>query len=135
MATVRSGTDTSPAGHNRAVEIWHNPRCSKSRTAKAALADKHPDHAERRYLDDPPTVAELDDVLGRLGLQPWEVTRLKEPRAKELGLAAAPRDRAAWLAVLAENPVLIERPIVLTDDGRAFVARTPEALEEALSGD
>jgi arsenate reductase (glutaredoxin) len=112
------------------VEIWHNPRCSKSRTAKAALVDKHPDHVERRYLDDPPTVAELDGVLGRSGMEPWDITRLTEPRAGELGLDTAPRERAAWLAVLADNPGLIERPIVITDDGRALVVRTAEALEE-----
>ncbi|OLR90145.1 ArsC/Spx/MgsR family protein [Actinokineospora bangkokensis] len=114
------------------MEIWHNPRCSKSRTAKSALTGTHPDHTERRYLDDPPTPEELSDVCDRLGLQPWEITRMKEPRAKELNLAEQPRDRATWLRTLADNPVLIERPIVLTDDGRAHIARTPEALDDAL---
>ncbi|PPK70100.1 ArsC/Spx/MgsR family protein [Actinokineospora auranticolor] len=114
------------------MEIWHNPRCTKSRTAKAALDDAAPGHTERRYLDEPPTAAELAEVLTKLGRQPWEITRLKEPRAKELGLADLPRDRDAWIAVLAANPVLIERPIVITDDGRAYVARSPEALSEAL---
>ena len=115
------------------MEIWHNPRCSKSRAAKSALDDAAPGHTERRYLDDPPTEAELDDVLTRLGLQPWDITRMKEPRAKELGLAQLPRERAAWIAVLAANPVLIERPIILTDDGRAVLARTPEAVDDALA--
>jgi len=133
VTTVRSGTDTVPVGHNRAVEIWHNPSCSKSRAARSALADNRPEHTERRYLDNPPTVAELDDVLGKLGREPWDITRMKEARAKELGLATEPRDRATWLRILADNPILIERPIVITDDGRAFVARTPEAVDEALS--
>ncbi|MGX7825136.1 ArsC/Spx/MgsR family protein [Actinokineospora sp. 24-640] len=114
------------------MEIWHNPRCSKSRSAKAALGEVAPGHTERRYLDDPPTGAELDDVLTRLDAQPWDITRMKEPRATELGLAGLPRERGAWIAVLAANPVLIERPIILTDDGRAVLARTPEAIEEAI---
>ncbi|GAA4290202.1 arsenate reductase family protein [Actinokineospora soli] len=115
------------------MEIWHNPRCSKSRAAKAALDSASPDHTERRYLDDPPTEAEIEDVLTRLGMQPWEITRMKEPRAKELGLAGFPRERAAWIAVLAANPVLIERPIILTDDGRAVIGRSPESIDDALA--
>nr|WP_091450871.1 arsenate reductase family protein [Actinokineospora iranica] len=114
------------------MEIWHNPRCSKSRAAKSALAENAPEHTERRYLDNPPTEAELAEVLVKLGKEPWEITRLKEPLAKELGLADRPRDRDDWIAVLAANPVLIERPIVITDDGRAYLARTPEAVQEAL---
>ncbi|WP_018684078.1 arsenate reductase family protein [Actinokineospora enzanensis] len=115
------------------MEIWHNPRCTKSRAAKSALDDSAPAHTVRRYLDEPPTVAELAAVLAKLGKEPWEITRMKEPMAKELGLADKPRDRDAWIAVLAANPVLIERPIVITDDGRAYIARSPEAIEEALS--
>ncbi|WP_424184406.1 ArsC/Spx/MgsR family protein [Actinokineospora sp. G85] len=115
------------------MEIWHNPRCSKSRTAKAALDAAHPDHVERRYLDAPPSVAELAEVLDKLGLEPWDITRMKEARARELRLADEPKDRARWLALLAENPVLIERPIVITDDGRAFVARDPRTVADALA--
>ncbi|WP_156754692.1 ArsC/Spx/MgsR family protein [Actinokineospora pegani] len=115
------------------MEIWHNPRCSKSRTAKAALDEAHPGHVERRYLEAPPSVAELAGVLDKLGLEPWDITRMKEARARELRLADEPRDRARWLALLAENPELIERPIVITDDDRAFVVRDPEALKNAMT--
>jgi arsenate reductase (glutaredoxin) len=104
------------------MEIWHNPRCSKSRAAKKALDDQGVDHVERRYLDDAPTVAELSAVLEAMGAEPWDITRLGEARAKELDLASAPHDRGTWLEVLAANPVLIERPIIITDT-TAFVAR------------
>nr|BFE88799.1 hypothetical protein GCM10020093_114000 [Planobispora longispora] len=57
---------------------------------------------------------------------------MAEPRAEELGLAARDRDRDEWIAVLAENPVLIQRPIVLTDDGRAVIARDEETLTSLL---
>ncbi|MBM7772097.1 arsenate reductase [Actinokineospora baliensis] len=114
------------------MEIWHNPRCSKSRTAKAALDAAAPEHTVRRYLDEPPTAAHLDEVLTKLDKQPWDITRLKEPLAKDLGLATKPKDRAEWIAVLAANPALIERPIIITDDGHAFVARTQAEIDAAL---
>src|SRR5262245_31167652 len=87
----------------------------------------------RRYLDDPPSAAELDAVLTRLGLQPWEVARLAEPVAKELGLADLPHDRDRWLAVMAAHPQLIQRPIITADDGTTVIGRSDEALDTVLS--
>ncbi|MBG0816334.1 arsenate reductase family protein [Planomonospora sp. ID82291] len=114
------------------MTVWHNPRCSKSRCALDAFSGAGREVTVRRYLDDPPTVTELAAVLDRLGLQPWDVTRMGEERARELGLAERPRDRDEWIALLAANPILIQRPIVLTDDGRAVVARDGETLEALL---
>jgi arsenate reductase len=111
------------------MEIWHNPRCGKSRAAKQALDEAGIEYVERRYLDDAPTSDELSKVLDLLGQEPWEITRMGEARAKELGLASAPRDRATWIRLLAENPMLVERPI-LVDGDRAAVGRTAEAVEE-----
>ena len=48
------------------MEIWHNPRCSKSRAAKQALDDAGVSYTERRYLEQPPTAQELRDILDRL---------------------------------------------------------------------
>jgi arsenate reductase len=76
------------------VEIWINPACSKCRTALGILDGAGAEYTVRRYLDDPPSVAELEDVLGRLGLQPWDITRTGEPAAKELSLKDWPRDEA-----------------------------------------
>jgi arsenate reductase len=114
------------------MELWHNPRCSKSRQAKAVLDERGVDHVERRYLDDPPTAAELDAVLTALGKEPWDITRMGEDVAKQLDLRSKPRDRAAWIEVLVANPVLIERPILVTGDGRAAVGRPTEAIEALL---
>lgn len=89
----------------------------------------------RRYLEDPPTGAELETVLGRLALDPWDITRLDEPVAKELEMrqwGREPGDRARWIAALAKHPVLIQRPIITADDGHAVVARTPEAVRSIL---
>ncbi len=115
------------------MEIWHNPKCSKSRAAREALADAGREVRERRYLQDAPTTAEIEDVLGKLGLEPWDITRMNEPLAKELGLRDAERDRRRWVETLAAHPSLLQRPIVITDDGRAYVARDVESIEKALS--
>ncbi|MBV9291773.1 MAG: arsenate reductase family protein [Frankiales bacterium] len=114
------------------MQIWFNPACSKCRMTTEALDAAGVDYDVRRYLDEPPTRDELADVLGRLGLEPWDVTRLGEPRAAELGLADAARDRGTWLDVLAANPELIQRPIVVTDDGSAWIPRDPETLDHLI---
>lgn len=111
------------------MELWHNPRCSKSRAAKALLDERGVDYVERRYLDDAPDATTLDTVCTELGVEPWEITRMGEARAKELGLADAPRDRATWIDTLVANPILIERPILVTDDGRAAVGRPIANIE------
>ncbi|HLS77246.1 MAG TPA: arsenate reductase family protein [Nocardia sp.] len=115
------------------TEIWHNPRCSKSRAALAHLDATGAGYTVRDYLDQPPTAEELRAVLDRLGLEPWDITRTGEQIAKELGLAQwgrAPEDRDRWIEALTGNPKLIQRPIVLTADGRAVVARSEETLRE-----
>jgi arsenate reductase len=114
------------------MELWHNPRCSKSRQAKDLLDAKGVSYTERRYLDDAPTGAQLDAVLTAMGKEPWDITRMGEPVAAELGLKDRARDRQAWIDLLVANPILIERPILVTDDGRAAVGRPTEAIEELL---
>ena len=118
------------------MEIWLNPACSKCRTAVTQLDDAGVSYTIRRYLDDPPTAEELDEVLGRLGLEPWDITRTNEPAAAELGIAAWPKDAAShakWVAALAEHPSLIQRPIITADDGTTVVGRSDEALAEVIS--
>ena len=115
--------------------MWFNPGCSKCRAAKAALDEAGLTYTIRRYLDDPPTEAELSSTLDALGLQPWDITRLGEPVAGELGLAELPHDRDRWIAVLAANPSLIQRPIMVTTDGQAWVARDPETVDTAISNE
>ena len=75
---------------------------------------------------------QLDAVLTAMGKEPWEVTRMGEAAADELGLKTAPKDRATWIAAMVANPILIERPILVTDDGRAAVGRPTEAIAELL---
>ena len=70
--------------------------------------------------------------LTALGKHPWEIARMGEDVAKELELASLPHDRAQWIEVLVANPILIERPILVTDDGRAALGRPPEDLKQLL---
>jgi arsenate reductase len=115
------------------MQLWHNPRCSKSRQAKALLDERGASYTERRYRDDPPTPQELDTVLTALGSEPWDITRMNEPVAKALALRTKPHDRQAWITTLAQHPILIERPILVTGDGRAAVGRPPEAITALLT--
>jgi len=120
------------------VEIWLNPACSKCRTAQQALDTAGIGYTVRRYLDDPPSAAELSEVLDRLGLQPWDITRFGEPLAGELELDAKPRDpsmRADWIEALVANPILIQRPIITADDGTTVVGRSPDQLARVLPSD
>lgn len=118
------------------MEIWINPACSKSRRAIRSLEAAQARYTVRRYLEDVPSESELRDVIDRLGLEPWEITRTQEAIAAELGVADWPREPAArdrWIAALAQHPKLIQRPIILADDGSALVARNDEAVRDALT--
>jgi len=114
------------------LTIWHNQRCSKSRSARDILEDAGVEFEERRYLEAPPTAPELDQVLTALGKEPWDIARMGEDVAKELRLKDEPHDRDRWIELMVANPILIERPIIITSDGRAVVGRPPEAVKELL---
>ncbi|MFE4537147.1 ArsC/Spx/MgsR family protein [Streptomyces scopuliridis] len=118
------------------MEIWINPACSKCASALSLLDEEGAAYTVRRYLQDPPTAAELEDVLTRLGLEPWDIARTGEIAATELGLHTWSReatDRARWITALSEHPSLIQRPIITADDGTAVVARTEAAVRSVLS--
>ncbi|MFI7392144.1 MULTISPECIES: arsenate reductase family protein [Streptomyces] len=118
------------------MEIWINPACSKCRSAISLLDAEGADYTVRRYLEDVPSADEIREVLTRLGLEPWDITRTQEAAAGELGLKDWPRDAASrdrWVTALAEHPKLIQRPIITADDGTAVVGRTDEAVRDALS--
>jgi arsenate reductase (glutaredoxin) len=114
------------------MEIWVNPRCGKCRSAVSVLDEAGANYTVRRYLEDPPTAEELDAVLRRLDLEPWDVARLGEQVAKDLDLTSWPRERDRWIAALVEHPILIQRPIITADDGTAVVGRSADAVRSVL---
>lgn len=116
------------------IEIWLNPACSKCRTAKSALDEAGAEYVVRRYLDEPPTPAEIEDVLARLGLEPWDIAR--RPDARKLGVTLPPKtaeDRAEWVRLMAEHPKLIQRPILTATDGTTVVGRDPDSLDRVIA--
>lgn len=115
----------------RAV-IYHNPRCSKSRATLALLHAHGVDLDIVDYLAQPPSIDTLRTLLRGLGLPPQAIVRFGEARATELGvLASDTRSAAEWLQLLHENPILIERPIVIIA-GRATLGRPPENVLRLL---
>ena len=112
------------------IKIWHNPRCSKSRASFALLDEKNIDAEVVNYLDTPPTEDELKALLVMLGMQPRELMRTKEDIYKELNLKAEDNN-ATLIKAMAENPKLIERPIVIKGD-KAVIGRPIENVLELL---
>ena len=112
------------------TQIYFNPSCSKCRTAQSIL-DEHGIEAETLlYLDNPPTLEELQDLMRMLGIEdPREMMRSGEPVYAELGLADKPP--AELLGAITRHPILLERPIFVVGE-RAVVARPPERLLELL---
>ncbi|WP_159738191.1 arsenate reductase (glutaredoxin) [Vibrio atypicus] len=112
------------------VVIIHNPRCSKSRQTLALLEDKGIEPEIIKYLDTPLSVDELKTLYAQLGLDSVRtMMRTKEDIYKELKLADASDD--ALFTAMAENPKLIERPIVVNNN-QARLGRPPEQVLEIL---
>jgi arsenate reductase (glutaredoxin) len=113
------------------VEIYHNPRCSKSRQTLQLLQEQgvQPDVVE--YLKTPPDKATLERILNMLGLAPRALMRTKETEYKALGLDNPGLTRDQLIDAMIATPKLIERPIVIKD-GKAAIGRPPEKVLEIL---
>ncbi|MDP1771699.1 MAG: arsenate reductase (glutaredoxin) [Methylobacter sp.] len=109
------------------VKIYHNPRCGKSRQTLQLLKEQGIEPEIIEYLKTPPSVQELDDILQKLGMEPRELMRKKEAEYKAGGLDDVALDRQALIQGMVNNPILIERPIVIAG-GKAAVGRPPEAV-------
>ena len=113
------------------VRIYHNPRCSKSRETLALLREKGIEPEIVEYLATPPSVRELDAILKMLGREPRALMRRQEAPYKAGGLDNPKLTRRELVAAMHENPVLIERPIVVKGK-KAAVGRPPEAVLKIL---
>lgn len=109
--------------------IYHNPRCSTSRNTLQRLRDKGLEPEIVEYLKTPPTRSQLAKLISDAGLTPREAVRAKETVYAELGLEQATDDQL--LDAMAENPILINRPFVVTEKGTRL-ARPIEAVDEIL---
>ncbi|MCK5889021.1 MAG: arsenate reductase (glutaredoxin) [Methylococcales bacterium] len=113
------------------VKIFHNPRCSKSRQTLQLLQEQgiEPDIVE--YLKNPPSKAEIEDILQKLNIQPRELMRTKEAEYKEMALNDENLTHDALVNAMLKTPKLIERPIVLAN-GKAAIGRPPENVLSIL---
>lgn len=113
---------------DKSITIYHNPRCGKSRNALKTLQEVGVEPIIVEYLQNPPDKSELKSLLKKLGMKPHDLIRKKEKVYIENYKGKSLTDDE-WLDVLAKNPILIERPIVIIGS-KAWIARTNEALHE-----
>ena len=113
------------------ITIYHNPMCSKSREALGLLEQykktHHVDIEIILYLENPPSALEIENICHKLGITPKKLARTSEPGYKLLGNI----NNNEWSMVLAAQPELIQRPIVVTET-KAAIGRPPENILEIL---
>ena len=113
------------------IRIYHNSRCSKSRSALALLEQHGKPFEIVHYLETPPTPAELKMLLSLLGIGARQLLRSGEDVYAELKLDNASLDDDALIEAMATHPRLIERPIVVAN-GKAVIGRPTEAILQIL---
>ncbi len=115
------------------VEVWHNPRCSKSRATVELLEDKGVESKIFKYLDEELSVERIRELLDMLDMEPRELMRTKEPIYKELDLKDE-HDPQKLIEAMVEHHQLIERPIVIKDQ-KAVIGRPIESVVNLINGD
>ncbi|MBK8018652.1 MAG: arsenate reductase (glutaredoxin) [Betaproteobacteria bacterium] len=113
-----------------AITLYHNPRCSKSRSALALLEERGLSPRIVEYLRTPPDRSEIAALVRKLGIPAEQLVRTGEAVFKE-SYAGRTLTDAQWIDAMAEHPILIERPIAVAGE-RAVVGRPPERVLELL---
>jgi arsenate reductase len=130
MAMKKNKAGTAPSPERAGVKLYHNVRCSKSRDVCTLLKKKRIKTEVVEYLKTPLTQKELKELLKMLGMKASELVRTKEPLYKEK-FEGKKITEAQWLKILTQNPILIERPIIVKD-GKAIIGRPTERVLELL---
>ena len=113
------------------LTVWHNPRCSKSRAVLSLLEARGVAVTVVDYLKTPITAVQLDRVLRTLDLPCEAVFRTTEKLYQDMNLAYQSCNRQQWLELICNHPILMQRPIVFSDE-RAVIGRLPEAVLEII---
>lgn len=113
------------------VRIYHNPNCSKCRITLSLLDDNGIKPDVVQYLEQPPSVDELTEILDLLSLEPRDLMRKHESPFKEMNLDDSSLSKEALIQAMVDNPILIERPIVINGN-KAAIGRPPEKILEIL---
>jgi len=114
-----------------AITIYHNPRCETSRNVLALIRAKGQEPRIIEYLKTPPMRGELEQLIKRMGASVSDVVRWKEPLTKELGLEKDKTSDAKLLDAMMKHPILINRPIVVTDKS-VKLCRPSDTVKEIL---
>ena len=112
------------------MEIFHNPRCSKSRQTLALLDKKGLNPTVKLYLTDIPTSEELKTILAKLGIEAEQLVRKGEQVFKE-EYKGKELTEDEWISAMVKHPKLIERPILINKD-KAAIGRPPEKVLDIL---
>ena len=108
--------------------IYHNPRCGTSRNVMEILKENNADITVIEYLNNPPSVEELKELLSKLNLDSEGLMRKKQ---EEYSLITPTMSEEEKIKIIHENPILIERPIVITPKG-AKICRPKEVVYDLL---
>jgi len=112
------------------VTIWHNPRCGKSRGALEILKERGIEAEEIRYLENPPTAKEIEEVIRMAKIGAHDLIRTGEAVYKEFYKGKSLSEKE-WIKAMTDHPILIERPVVINGK-KAVIARPPEKVLEIL---
>ena len=110
---------------------YHNPKCSKSREGLKIVEESAHNYKIKLYLSEKITFTELVQIIDKLKIKPIDLVRKKEKIIKEKGLDLSSMSDKEIIETLVENPILIERPILVTDN-KAIVGRPPELINTIL---
>ncbi len=110
--------------------IYHNPRCRKSRETLTILEEKNENIKIVKYLENPPSIEELTEIIKFLNISPIDLVRKNEAIWKENYKGKDIAD-SELISVLSKNPILIERPIVIKDN-KAIIGRPPQKVIDIL---
>ncbi|MFW5831155.1 MAG: arsenate reductase family protein, partial [Prolixibacteraceae bacterium] len=116
--------------HHVVMDVYHNPRCAKSRAGLKYLEEKGYEVDVRKYMTEGISEEELRDVIGKTGSKPYDFVRTQEKLYKENYKDKEISDDE-WYKILAENPRLLKRPIVV-NAGKAVLADPPENLDSII---
>lgn len=112
------------------LNIFYNPKCSKCRNAKSFLDNNHIDYNLIEYLNDHPTIGDIEEIVRKLNIKPLDLVRKNEnlyiEKFKDKILS-----NSEWFEILAKNPTLIQRPIIF-DDTYAIIARDEESFNTLI---
>lgn len=112
------------------IKLYHNNTCSKSLCVLTLLEESRKPFDIINYLETPPTQTELKSILDQLNIPAFDLVRKNEPVYKEQ-FEGKTFSNDEWIRIMVQHPILIERPVIVTDKG-AVIGRPAERIFEIL---